>query len=200
MILTIERLIKYYFRAVLWGCSVSQGVRSGLLRPSLDGAGRLVDSLSSIAGHLLWSGIFPAHRARLVADRLMGDDLFSGWGIRTMAAGEAGYDPDSYHNGSVWPHDNAIIAHGLSRYGFQEEANRIALALLEAAPRFDHRLPEVFAGRWSCRGPAARRRGRRDRCCCSSARCSAQNPRVHRELSSDDLRGLENMTQEKMGH
>jgi glycogen debranching enzyme len=113
---------------------------------ALDGTGRRVDSLSSSAGHLLWSGIVPAERARVVADRLMGDELFSGWGIRTMAAGEAGYDPDSYHNGSVWPHDNAIIAHGLRRYGFQEEANRIAVALLEAAPRFDHRLPEVFAG------------------------------------------------------
>jgi glycogen debranching enzyme len=63
-----------------------------------------------------------------------------------MAVGEGGYDPDSYHNGSVWPHDNALIAEGLRRYGFRTEANRIAEALIEAAPHFDHRLPEVFAG------------------------------------------------------
>jgi len=76
----------------------------------------------------------------------MDDRLFSGWGIRAMAAGETGYDPASYHNGSVWPHDNAIIAHGLRRYGFREEANRIAAAIIEAAPHFEYRLPEVFAG------------------------------------------------------
>ena len=63
-----------------------------------------------------------------------------------MAVGEGGYDPDSYHNGSVWPHDNSLIVHGLRRYGFREEANRIAAALLDAAPHFDYRLPEVFAG------------------------------------------------------
>lgn len=63
-----------------------------------------------------------------------------------MAAGEGGYDPVSYHNGSVWPHDNALIACGLGRYGFREEAGRVAAALLEAAPHFGYRLPEVFAG------------------------------------------------------
>jgi glycogen debranching enzyme len=113
---------------------------------ALDGAGRRVDSLGSSAGHLLWSGIVPEERARAVADRMMGEELFSGWGVRTMAAGEAGYDPASYHNGSVWPHDNAIIAHGLRRYGLLDEVNRIAVAILEAASHFDHRLPEVFTG------------------------------------------------------
>lgn len=113
---------------------------------ALDGEGRRVDSIASNAGHLLWSGIVPPEKARPVAARLVGDELFSGWGIRTMAAGEAGYDPDSYHNGSVWPHDNALIAHGLRRYGFREEASRVARAILDAAPSFDHRLPEVFAG------------------------------------------------------
>jgi glycogen debranching enzyme len=77
---------------------------------------------------------------------MMGEELFSGWGLRTMAAGEAGYDPDSYHNGSIWPHDNAIIAHGLRRYGLLDEVNRVAVAILEAASHFDHRLPEVFVG------------------------------------------------------
>jgi glycogen debranching enzyme len=113
---------------------------------ALDGAGRRVDSLGSSAGHLLWSGIVSAERARAVADRLMSEELFSGWGVRTMAEGEGGYDPDSYHNGSVWPHDNALIACGLRRYGLLDEVNRISTAILEAAPHFDHRLPEVFAG------------------------------------------------------
>ena len=113
---------------------------------ALDCAGRRVDSVTSNAGHLLWSGIVPPEKALLVADRLLGAELFSGWGVRTMAAGEGGYDPDSYHDGSVWPHDNALICCGLRRYGLREEANRVAVALLEAAPHFDYRLPEVFAG------------------------------------------------------
>jgi glycogen debranching enzyme len=113
---------------------------------ALDGAGRRVDSLGSSAGHLLWSGIVCAERARAVADRLMSEELFSGWGVRTMAEGEGGYDADSYHNGSVWSHDNALIACGLRRYGLLDEVNRISTAILEAAPHFDHRLPEVFAG------------------------------------------------------
>ena len=113
---------------------------------AIDGEGRQVDSITSNAGHLLWNGIVPREKARRVADWLVGKELFSGWGVRTMAEGEAGYAPDSYHDGSVWPHDNALIAAGLRRYGFREEANRITVALLEAAPYFDYRLPEVFAG------------------------------------------------------
>ena len=113
---------------------------------ALDGAGRKVDSVTSNAGHLLWSGIVPEAKAWTVTDRLMGEQLFSGWGIRTMASGEGGYDPDSYHDGSVWPHDNSLIVQGLRRYGFRQEANSVAAALLAAAPRFDYRLPEVFAG------------------------------------------------------
>jgi glycogen debranching enzyme len=113
---------------------------------ALDGAARRVDSVTSNAGHLLWSGIVPPQKARLIADRLLGEELFCGWGIRTMAAGEGGYDPVSYHNGSVWPHDNALIACGLERYGFREEAGRVAAALLDAVPHFHYRLPEVFAG------------------------------------------------------
>lgn len=122
---------------------------------ALDGDGRQVNSISSNAGHLLWSGMVPEEKARSLADRLMGDGLFSGWGIRTMAAGESGYDPNSYHNGSVWPHDNALIAEGLRRYGFRDEANRIATALIEASAHFGYRLPEVFGGhsREEGRGP-----------------------------------------------
>ena len=122
---------------------------------ALDGGGRQVDSITSNAGHLLWSGIVPEDKARSVADHLMDESMSSGWGIRTMAGGEGGYDPDSYHNGSVWPHDNALIAEGLRRYGFREEANRVARSLLDAATHFEYRLPEVFGGhsRVEGRGP-----------------------------------------------
>ena len=97
-------------------------------------------------GHLLWSGIVDPERAETVAAQLLGDPLFSGWGIRTMAATEGGYNPVEYHNGTVWPHDSSLIAHGLHRYGYQTEAARIASALIDAAAYFNYRLPEVFAG------------------------------------------------------
>ena len=113
---------------------------------ALDGKKRRVDSLTSNAGHLLWSGIVPDDRAELLAEHLLGDALFSGWGVRTLAEGEGGYNPIRYHNGTVWPHDNSLIAHGLARYGFRDEAARVALATLEAATFFRYRLPEVFAG------------------------------------------------------
>ena len=113
---------------------------------ALDGEGRRVDSLTSNMGHLLLSGIVPESKARAVADHLLGERLMSGFGVRTMAEGEGGYDAEGYHTGSVWPHDNSLIAYGLSCYGFRAEAGRVALALLDAAPHFDHRLPEVFAG------------------------------------------------------
>jgi glycogen debranching enzyme len=113
---------------------------------ALDGEKRQVDSLTSNIGHLLWSGIVDENRAAAVARHLMGDRLFSGWGVRTMAVGDGGYNPIGYHNGTVWPHDNSLIAHGLARYGFRDEAARIAYAMLEAAEFFRHRLPEVFAG------------------------------------------------------
>jgi glycogen debranching enzyme len=113
---------------------------------ALDGEKRPVDSITSNAGQLLWSGIVPEKRAARVAEHLVGDALFSGWGVRTMAEGEGGYNPIRYHNGTVWPHDTSLIAHGLARYGFREEAAKIALATLEAATFFRYRLPEVFAG------------------------------------------------------
>jgi glycogen debranching enzyme len=113
---------------------------------ALDGEKRQVDSLTSNIGHLLWSGIVDDDKADAVARHLMSDRLFSGWGIRTMAVGDGGYNPIGYHNGTVWPHDNSLIAHGLARYGYRDEAARIAYAVLEAAEFFRHRLPEVFAG------------------------------------------------------
>jgi glycogen debranching enzyme len=113
---------------------------------ALDGDKRQVDSLTSNIGQLLWSGIVDEDKAEAVVRHLMSDALFSGWGVRTMAEGEGAYNPIEYHNGTVWPHDNSFIAAGLARYGFREEAARIAFAILEASTYFRYRLPEVFAG------------------------------------------------------
>jgi glycogen debranching enzyme len=113
---------------------------------ALDGDKRPVDSLTSNIGHLLWSGILEQPEAAAVAERLLGEELFSGWGVRTLGRAEGGYNPLGYHTGTVWPHDNSLIAAGLARYGHHEEAATIAAAILGAAPFFEHRLPEVFAG------------------------------------------------------
>jgi glycogen debranching enzyme len=112
----------------------------------LDGDKRQIDTVTSNMGHLLWSGIVPEERATTVRDQLMSDRLFSGWGVRTLSAEEGGYNPIGYHTGTIWPHDNSIVAWGLERYGFRDEANRIALAQLEAAAASGFRLPEAFAG------------------------------------------------------
>jgi glycogen debranching enzyme len=113
---------------------------------AIDGDGRKVDSLTSNIGHLLWSGIVEDDKAEAVVRHLMGEKLFSGWGVRTMAEGEGGYNPIGYHVGTVWPHDNSFIAMGLRRYGYREEAAQIAMGMLEAATYFKGRLPEAFAG------------------------------------------------------
>jgi len=113
---------------------------------ALDGDKRPVDALTSNIGHLLWSGIVDDDRAEEVRAHLLGPRLFSGWGVRTMAEGDGGYNPIGYHQGTVWPHDNSIIAAGLRRYGYNEEAATIAFAILEAAQYFFGRLPETFAG------------------------------------------------------
>jgi glycogen debranching enzyme len=120
--------------------------RGGYYAVGLDGDKRKIDSLTSNIGHLLWSGIVPEERARQVANQLMSDSMFSGWGVRTLSTQDAGYNPIGYHRGTVWPHDNSIIAAGLARYGFRDEANRITLALLDAARFSDFRLPEAFSG------------------------------------------------------
>ncbi len=114
---------------------------------ALDGKKNRVDSLTSNGGQLLWTGIADPVRAAEVARRLLEPEFFSGWGVRTMAAGEGGYNPVSYHNGSVWPHDNSLIVAGLVRYGFYAEAARLVGGLLDALgaqPEF--RFPELFAG------------------------------------------------------
>jgi glycogen debranching enzyme len=118
----------------------------GWFAVGLDRDKRPIDSLTSNIGHCLWTGIVDNDKAASVARHLMSDDMFSGWGIRTLAQSMAAYNPMSYHNGSVWPHDNAICAAGLMRYGYVEHAQRVAEAILEAAEHFSYRLPELFCG------------------------------------------------------
>ena len=113
---------------------------------ALDFDGRQVDSLTSNNGHLLWSGIVDKSKAKAVMRHLMGERLFSGWGVRTLAEGEARYNPIGYHLGTIWPFDNSFIAWGLRRYGFKKEAATIAEVMLEAAGFFEGRLPEAFGG------------------------------------------------------
>jgi glycogen debranching enzyme len=113
---------------------------------ALDGDKRQVDGLSSNIGHLLWSGILDDREAAVTAERLLDEQLYSGWGVRTLGSNEAGYNPLGYHTGTVWPHDNSLIVAGLARYGHHEAAGTIASAILAAAPYFEYRLPEVFAG------------------------------------------------------
>ncbi|MGI5524186.1 glycogen debranching N-terminal domain-containing protein [Micromonospora sp. CA-259024] len=113
---------------------------------ALDADGRQVDALTSNIGHLLWSGIVDDSRAGKVVEHLLGPRLFSGWGVRTLAEDEGRYNPIGYHVGTVWPFDNSIIAWGLWRYGFRDEAGVICDAMLAASRYFDGRLPEAFAG------------------------------------------------------
>ncbi|MFI6327726.1 glycogen debranching N-terminal domain-containing protein [Micromonospora chersina] len=121
-------------------------VDGGYYSLALDPDGVPVDALSSNIGHLLWSGIVDESRAAAVVGHLMGPRLFSGWGIRTLAEGEGNYNPVGYHNGTVWPFDNSIIAWGMWRYGYRDEAARVAQAIIDAVPYFDGRLPEALAG------------------------------------------------------
>jgi glycogen debranching enzyme len=112
----------------------------------LDADKRPIDAVASNAGHCLWTGIAEPERAALVARRLVAPDMFSGWGIRTLARTMAAYNPVSYHNGSVWPHDNALCAAGLARYGHIDEAHRVIDAQLAVAAAGQGQLPELFAG------------------------------------------------------
>ncbi|MGH8722837.1 MAG: amylo-alpha-1,6-glucosidase, partial [Burkholderiales bacterium] len=114
---------------------------------ALDGRKRPCQVRTSNAGQCLYTGIASEERAARVAATLLGDASFSGWGIRTVAATEARYNPMSYHNGSVWPHDNALIAAGFTRYGLRAEALKVMTGLFDASIFFDlHRLPELFCG------------------------------------------------------
>ncbi len=109
--------------------------------------GRPCDVVTSNAGQVLWSGIASDDHARTVAERLMREDMFSGWGIRTLSRDATAYHPVSYHLGTVWPHDTSLIASGFRRYGIDDAAEQLFLGMLEAAEAFSHdRLPECFAG------------------------------------------------------
>jgi glycogen debranching enzyme len=120
---------------------------SGCYAIGLDGDKGAGSGLTSNQGHLLWANAVSDERARAIRDVLMSDDMFSGWGVRTLAQNHPAYNPVGYHTGSVWPHDSSLIAFGLRRYGFDEDFTQIFEGLLEAASRFDdYRLPELFAG------------------------------------------------------
>ncbi len=118
----------------------------GFYALALDGDKHPVRTLTSNIGHLLWSGIVVDEHVDAVVEHLTGDAMFSGWGVRTLADGQGAYNPMEYHNGTVWPHDTAIIAAGLARYGRRREAAVLAQALFEAAQHFDFRLPEAIVG------------------------------------------------------
>ncbi|HEX2499631.1 MAG TPA: glycogen debranching N-terminal domain-containing protein [Actinomycetes bacterium] len=118
----------------------------GYFAVGLDRDKRPIDALASNMGHCLWTGIVDVEKAGPVARRLMSDEMYSGWGVRTLATTMGAYNPMSYHNGSVWPHDNAVVASGLMRYGFTEDAQRLAESLLDAAGAYGGRLPELFCG------------------------------------------------------
>jgi len=113
---------------------------------ALDADKEQVDTRTSNIGQCLWTGVVDDSVARVVADRLMSPELFTGFGIRTLASDERAFNPVSYHNGSVWPHDSVLAAAGLARYGFADEAERLLGALLDAAEAFGGRLPELFCG------------------------------------------------------
>ncbi|TAM91356.1 MAG: amylo-alpha-1,6-glucosidase, partial [Jatrophihabitans sp.] len=118
----------------------------GWFAVGLDADKRPVDALTSNPGHCLWTGIVEADKAATLAERLGSARMSTGWGLRTLGSGMGAYNPVSYHNGSVWPHDTAICVAGLMRYGHVEVATRLGVGLLEAAARFEHRLPELFCG------------------------------------------------------
>jgi glycogen debranching enzyme len=133
--------LKHSFNKAFWM------PKSRFFALALDGDKKQVDAISSNVGHCLWTHVIDDDKAAIVVKRLMSDEMFTGWGIRTLSSDMARYNPLSYHNGSVWPHDNSIISAGMAAYDFVKEANEICLALIEASSAFsEHRLPELFAG------------------------------------------------------
>jgi len=121
--------------------------QEGIYSLALEGNGDPLKAISSNPGHALWAGIADPEKAKRTAGRLMAEDMYSGWGIRTLSSKERSYNPTGYHLGTVWPHDNALIAGGFLRYGFHDFARRIFMGILEAAMTFkDYQLPELFSG------------------------------------------------------
>jgi glycogen debranching enzyme len=134
-------ILKRQFNEAFWW------EEEGIYVFGLDPDKRPIRTVASNAGHCLWTGIADADKAARVAERLLAPDMWTGWGIRTLSADNPAYDPFSYQRGSVWPHDNAIAAAGMARYGLHLQMQRVARGLLDAAARFEsYRLPEVFAG------------------------------------------------------
>ena len=133
--------LKQKFNAVFW-MEVE-----GCFAYGLDPQKKLITTIASNAGHCLWSGIADPDKGKRTARRLIQDDMWSGWGIRTITSKNPAYNPFSYHLGSVWPHDNSIISAGIKRYEPPDEANVVIHSVLDAARRFEaYRLPEVYAG------------------------------------------------------
>jgi len=133
--------LKRRFHAVYWMKD------KGCFAYGQDGHKNLITSIASNAGHCLWSGIADQDQAEHTAQRLLQEDMWSGWGIRTLSSKNPAYNPYSYHLGSVWPHDNGIIAAGFKRYGLADEANQVIRGMFDAAQCFEaYRLPEIFAG------------------------------------------------------
>ncbi|MEH6952949.1 hypothetical protein V4R08_17095 (plasmid) [Nitrobacter sp. NHB1] len=130
-----------HFNDVFWNEDI------GFYAFCLDGDKKQVLSLASNPGQCLWSGIVPPERARRVVERLMRPDMWSGWGIRTLSSDHVSFNPYHYQVGAVWPHDNGFIAQGMKRYGFHDEANRIAEAVTRAIDFFElDQVPELYAG------------------------------------------------------
>jgi glycogen debranching enzyme len=119
----------------------------GIYALALEAGGRQARVVSSNPGHALWCGIADPDKGRRTADRLTRDDMFSGWGIRTLSTRARRYNPIGYHLGTVWPHDNALIAAGFRRYGCDDHLRTLFTSMVQAAERFTaFRLPEVFSG------------------------------------------------------
>jgi glycogen debranching enzyme len=136
-----SRALRQKFNEVYWCEDL------GTFAVALDNKKRPCRIVASNAGHCLWGGIATEEHAQRVAARLLSDDCYSGWGVRTLSAREVRYNPMSYHNGSVWPHDNAIFAAGLANYGLKDAVNQIITGLFEASMFFgSHRMPELFCG------------------------------------------------------
>ena len=158
---------------------------------ALDGDKRQVDSLTSNIGHLLWSGILDDGEAATIAERLLNDELYSGWGVRTLAKREAGYNPLGYHTGTVWPHDNSLIAAGLARYGHHEAAGddrvrdpRRGAVFRASAARGIRRLsPAVDVGPRSLPDSVASPSVGRGRTAPAADHAAPTPPRAHRRRS-----------------
>jgi glycogen debranching enzyme len=140
MFLTRAEVLKENFQKSFW-CE-----DRSTYAMALDGDKRQCQVSASNAGHCLYAGIAEVEEASRIAGTLMEEQFFSGWGVRTLAVSEARFNPMAYHNGSIWPHDNALVAAGLARYGFKDQANRILSGLLDASLFVEYRLPELFCG------------------------------------------------------